>query len=68
MVSLFVIHISVCVCERVHVHGTNFLWEDMDNHCLVRQVFTRIHGPKNSMQDVTDIVDMFELFFDKDLV
>jgi hypothetical protein len=40
----------------------------MDDYSGLREAFTGMHGPQNSMQDVTDIVDIFKLFFDKDLV
>jgi hypothetical protein len=53
--------------NSVHVTNMNFLWEDMDNYNGGRKIFTRMFGTQNSAQGVTDMVDVFELFFDKEL-
>jgi hypothetical protein len=52
----------------VHVINTDFFMEDMDNYSELRKVFTGMFGPENRVQGVTNVVGIFELFFDKDLV
>jgi hypothetical protein len=53
---------SACVTD------TNFLWEDMDNYIRNREIFTWINEPQDSAKDLTNIVDIFEQFFDKDII
>jgi hypothetical protein len=40
----------------------------MYHYSALRAVFTGMCGPQNSAQVVSDIVDTFELLFDKNLV
>jgi hypothetical protein len=46
----------------------NFVWEDMNNYKGQRENFTGIVGPQGVAKEVTDIVDVFELFFNSELV
>jgi hypothetical protein len=40
----------------------------MDNYTGYREVFSCDFGPRNGAENVSDIVECFELFFDKELV
>jgi len=41
----------------------DFLWETMDNYTGHREVFSCDFGPRNGAENVSDIVEYFELFF-----
>ena len=41
----------------------DFLWETMDNYIGHREVFSCDFGPRNGAENVSDIVEYFELFF-----
>ncbi|KAG8224460.1 hypothetical protein J437_LFUL003183 [Ladona fulva] len=45
-----------------------FNWETMDNYVSLRENFTEISGPQDRARNTVDIVECFELFFDRDLV
>ena len=45
-----------------------FVWEDMENYRGQREHFTGSVGAQGPAKDVTEIVDVFELFFDKELI
>ena len=47
---------------------TNFIWEDMNNYHGRREIFTGECGPRNIAENIIDIVDSFELFFDKEII
>jgi hypothetical protein len=51
--------------ESICVIDTNFLWVDMDNYSGQRVTFTRMSGSQKSVQGLTDVIGIFELFFDK---
>jgi hypothetical protein len=42
----------------------DFVWETMDNYTGHREVFSCDFGPRNGAENVSDIVECFELFFD----
>jgi len=46
----------------------DFWWETMDNYTGHREVFNCDFGPRNGAQNVSDIVQCFELFFDKEII
>ncbi|XP_023724900.1 piggyBac transposable element-derived protein 4-like [Cryptotermes secundus] len=45
-----------------------FVWEDMQNYRGQREHFTGSVGAQGPAKDVTEIVDVFELFFNKELI
>ncbi|PNF32813.1 hypothetical protein B7P43_G04498 [Cryptotermes secundus] len=45
-----------------------FVWEDMENYRGQREHFTGSVGPQGPGKDVTEIVDVLKLFFDKELI
>jgi hypothetical protein len=45
-----------------------FSWENMENYKGQRENFTGSVGPQGSAKDVTEIVDIFELFFSRELI
>jgi len=46
----------------------DFRWEAMDNYTGHREVFSCNFGPRNGAENVNDIVQCFEFFFDKEIV
>jgi hypothetical protein len=46
----------------------DFVWEDMDNYKGQRENFTGSVGPQGAAKEVTEIVDVFELFFNSEVV
>ena len=46
----------------------DFRWETVDNYTGHREVFSCDFGPRNGAENVNDIVQRFELFFDKEIV
>ena len=46
----------------------NFRWETMDNYTGHREMLSCDFGPRNGAEKVSDIVQCFELFFDKDII
>jgi hypothetical protein len=46
----------------------DFLWETMDNYTGHREVFSCDFGPRNGAENGSDIVECFDLFFDKELI
>ena len=46
----------------------DFRWESMDNYTGHREVFSCDFGPRNGAENVSDIVQCFELFFDKEII
>jgi len=53
--------------EEEIVHR-DFRWETMDNYTGHREVFSCDFGPRNGAENVSDIVQCFELFFDKEII
>lgn len=51
---------------NVGING-NFLWEGVENYAGKRQEFCGECGPRNGTQNVTEILDCFELFFDRNI-
>ena len=45
-----------------------YVWEHMENYRGQREHFTCSVGAQGPAKDVTEIVDVFELFFDKELI
>ena len=45
----------------------DFRWETMDNYKRHREVFSCDFGPRNGAENVSDIVQCFQLFFDKEI-
>jgi len=46
----------------------DFGWEAMDNYTGHREVFSCDFGPRNGAENVSDVVQCFELFFDKEII
>jgi hypothetical protein len=46
----------------------DFVWEDMNNYKGQRKNFTGIVGPQGAAKEVTEIVGIFELFFNSKLI
>jgi len=46
----------------------DFRWETMDNYTGHREVFSCDFGPRNGAESVSDVVQCFELFFDKEIM
>jgi hypothetical protein len=55
------------VGDTAYVNDDNFLWEDMVNY-VRREIFCGISGPQDSAKGLTNAVDIFEQFFNKDIV
>jgi hypothetical protein len=45
-----------------------FIWENMQNYKGQRENFTGSVGPQGAAKGVMEIVDIFELFFSKELI
>jgi hypothetical protein len=45
-----------------------FIWENMKNYKGQRKNFTGSVGPQGAAKDVMEIVDIFQLFFSKELI
>ena len=54
--------------EEEELLHQDFLWETMDNYTGRREVFSCDFGPRNGAENVSDIVECFELFFDRELI
>jgi hypothetical protein len=54
--------------EEEEILHRNFRWETMDNYTGHREVFSCDFGPRNGAENVSDIVQCFELFFDKQII
>jgi hypothetical protein len=46
----------------------DFVWEDMNNYKGQRKNFMGSVGPQGAAKEVTEIVDVFDLFFNSELV
>jgi len=46
----------------------DFVWETLDNYTGHREVFSCEFGPRNGAENVSDIVECYKLFFDKELI
>jgi hypothetical protein len=46
----------------------DFVWENMDNYRAQRKTFTGSTGVQGAAKDVIQIVDIFELFFNQELI
>jgi hypothetical protein len=51
-----------------YVNDDNFLWEDMGNYVGQRETFSGISGPQDSAKGLNNAVDIFEQFFDEDII
>jgi hypothetical protein len=49
-------------------YNSGFIWEDMDNYHVQRELFSGHSGPQNSAVNVQNIVSVFLLFFSRDIV
>jgi hypothetical protein len=54
--------------DEDHSVNEDFMWEDMESFRGRRENFTGSVGPQGLAKDVTDIVKLFELFFDKAII
>ena len=45
-----------------------FLWETMDNYSGHEELFSDNIGPINEAENICNMLECFELFFDKDLI
>jgi len=50
-----------------YVTDTIFLWEDVHSYFGHHDIFTGIIGPQDSFKGLTNIVELFEQFFDQDI-
>jgi hypothetical protein len=57
---------SSCLGDNAYVSDNNFLWEDVDNYVGQRETFCGTGGPQDN--SLTNVVDIFEQFFDKEIV
>jgi len=55
------------VDEELILHQ-DFRWGTMDNYTGHREVFSCDYGVKNGAENLSDIVQCFELFFDKEIM
>jgi len=46
----------------------DFRWETVDNYAEHREVFSCDFWPKSGAENVSDIIQSFELFFDKEII
>jgi hypothetical protein len=46
----------------------NFIWEGTDNYRGKRENFCGECGPRNGAENVKNILDCFQLFFDKEII
>ena len=46
----------------------DFRWETMDNYTGYREMFSCDFGTRNGEEYVSDIVECFDLFFDKEII
>ena len=44
------------------------MWETMDNYRGPRELYNCDFGPRNGTENISDIVEYFELFFDKEII
>jgi hypothetical protein len=56
------------VDDTAYGSDNNFQWEDVDNYIRKRETFSGISGPQDSAKGLTNAADIFEQFFDKDIV
>ena len=48
-----------------YVTDTIFLWEDVHSYVGHHEIFTGISGPQDGSKGLTNVVEMFEQFFDQ---
>ena len=53
--------------EEEEIFHRDFRWEIMDNYTGHREVFSCDFLPRNGAENVSDIVECFGLFFDKEI-
>jgi hypothetical protein len=56
------------VDDTAYVSDNNFQWEDVDNYISKRETLSGISGPQDSSMGLTNAADIFEQFFDMDIV
>ena len=54
--------------DEVQIVQQNYMWETMDNYTGQKEIFSGDFGPKNGAENITSILESFELFFDKGLI
>jgi len=54
--------------DEEEIFHLDFRWETMDNYTGHREVFSCDFGPRNGAENISDIVECFELFFDKEII
>ena len=54
--------------DQEEILHQNFMWETMDNYTGHRKVFSCDSGPSLGTENVSDIVESFELIFDKEII
>jgi len=59
---------SVSSSDEEEILHRNFRWETMDNYTGHRETFNCDFGPRNGAENVSDIVQCFELLFDKKII
>jgi hypothetical protein len=56
------------VGDTTYVNDNNFLWEDMGNYVRRQEIFSGISGPQDSARGLTNAADIFQQFFDEDII
>jgi len=54
--------------DEEEIFHRDFRWETMDNYTGHREVFNCDFEPRNDAENVSDTVQCFELFFDKEII
>jgi hypothetical protein len=54
--------------DEEEILNQDFLWETMDNYTGHREGFSCDFGPRNGAENGSDIVECFDLFYDKELI
>jgi hypothetical protein len=56
------------VGDTAYESDNNFLWEGTDHYVGPREIFSGVSGPQDNANGLTNGVDIFEQFFDTNIV
>jgi len=59
---------NISVGHTAYISGNNFLWEDVDNYIRQQETSSGISRNQDSAKGLANAVDIFEQFFDKDIL
>jgi len=59
---------NICVGDTAYMRGNNFLLEDVDNYIRQQETSGGISGNQDSVKGLANAVDIFEQFFDEDIL